>query len=301
MSAQVNILLSTYNGEQYLGELITSLVNQTYPYLKITIRDDGSTDNTISIVKSFAEKWSNIKLIRGQNLGVINSFFTLLQEAEYSGYYAFCDQDDVWLPDKMDRAINAINNYPTNKPVMYCSAYSLVDEKLKHIGKPPKATNKPAFANALVENIATGCTIVINQAAREILVDKLPQNALMHDWWIYLVISAVGEVIYDPSPSILYRQHASNVVGAKANAISKWVNRVRQYKTRDDERLILQQVSEFYELYKCEMDIKTLEMAESFLNDSFTNRFNNVFNSPFYRQSAIDNFIFKLLYLNKKI
>ncbi len=301
MSAEVNVLLSTYNGEKYLGELLDSLANQSYSQLKITIRDDGSSDNTISIIKSFTMNWNNIEFIRGDNLGVINSFFTLLKEAEHSGYYAFCDQDDVWFPDKTERAVDAINRYPVSKPVMYCSAYSLVDENLKPIGKPSKTTKKPGFGNALVENIATGCTVVINNAARDVLITKLSQNALMHDWWVYLVISAVGEVIYDPSPSILYRQHASNVIGAKANVINKWANRVRQYKTRDGERLISRQVSEFYELYKCEMDNKILEMTEKFLNDRFINRVSNVFNSPFYRQSVIDTLIFKILYFRKRI
>lgn len=301
MSVQANILLSTYNGEKYLGELLDSLANQSYSQLKITIRDDGSSDNTISIIKNFTINRNNIKFSKGDNLGVINSFFTLLKEAEHSGYYAFCDQDDVWFPDKIERAVDAINRYPVSKPVMYCSAYSLVDENLKPIGEPSKITKKPGFGNALVENIATGCTVVINQAARDILVTKLPQNALMHDWWVYLVISAFGEIIYDSNPSILYRQHASNVVGAKANVISKWVNRVRQYRNRNGERLISRQISEYYDLYSLEMDNKMLEITEMFLDNRFINRAKIFFNSPFYRQSVIDNLIFKILYLQKKI
>ncbi|MGI6428469.1 MAG: glycosyltransferase family 2 protein [Syntrophomonadaceae bacterium] len=273
MSKVVNILLSTYNGEKYLGELLHSLVNQSYPFIKITIRDDGSSDDTISIVENFVERHNHIQLIKGQNLQVIRSFFTLLQEADYSGYYAFCDQDDVWRSDKIERAVDAINRYPVSKPVMYCSDYSLVDENLNPIGKPWKVKKKPVFGNALVENIATGCTIVINQAARAVLINKLPtKNVLMHDWWIYIVISALGKVIYDTTPSILYRQHSSNVVGANAHIISELVHRVRKYRNRDDFKLISKQVSEFHELYKSEMDSKTLEVTEKFLNDRFFNR-----------------------------
>lgn len=301
MPVNVNILLSTYNGEKYLPELLDSLVNQTYPHLKITIRDDGSTDNTIAIVEEFARARSGVTLIKGQNIGITRSFFTLLNEAEPCGYYAFCDQDDVWLPDKLERAVNAIDKYPASTRVMYCSAYKLVDEKLKPIGKSCVKDIKPGFGNALVENNATGCTIVLNRAAREKLVNKLPRKALMHDWWMYIAISAFGEVIYDPTPSILYRQHTSNVLGVKANPFSRWVNRIRQYRNRNGERLIRRQVCEFYELYKEEMDEKTLEMTEQFLDDSFINRIKNIFNNTFYRQAAIDNLIFKVLYLANKI
>jgi len=186
--------------------------------------------------------------------------------------------------------------------IMYCSDYSLVDENLNPIGKPWKVKKKPVFGNALVENIATGCTIVINQAARAVLINKLPtKNVLMHDWWIYIVISALGKVIYDTTPSILYRQHSSNVVGANAHIISELVHRVRKYRNRDDFKLISKQVSEFHELYKSEMDSKTLEVTEKFLNDRFFNRVKNILRGTFYRQSIIDNLIFKILYFQNKI
>jgi len=301
VSTDVNILLSTYNGEKYLPELLDSIANQTYPHLKITIRDDGSSDNTISIVEEFARLRSDVTLIRGANIGITRSFFTLLSEAEPCGYYAFCDQDDVWLPDKVERAVKALNNHPTDIPVMYCSAYELVDEELRPIGKSIRKKMRPGFGNALVENNATGCTIVLNNAARDKLIKKLPQKALMHDWWMYMVISAFGTVTYDPVPSILYRQHASNVLGVKTNPLGRWIRRIRQYKDRDGERLIRRQVCEFYELYKDEMDEKTLEMTKRFLDDSFINRVRNLFSSTFYRQTAIDNLIFKVLYLVNRI
>ena len=297
----INVLLSTYNGEKYLPELLESLANQTYSPVKITIRDDGSRDNTIKTIETFAAGRNNLSFYKGENLGVVNSFFMLLKNADASGYYSFCDQDDVWLPDKLERAVDAINKHSKSKPVIYCSAYNLVDEKLNYIGKPLTTIKKPSFGNALVENLATGCTVVINNSARDILINKLPQNALMHDWWMYLVISAFGQVIYDPNPSILYRQHASNVVGAQANMMTKWMNRVKQYKKRNGERLIFQQVLEFYNLYKNQMDKKTLDITEKFLNDTLINRITNCFFSPFYRQSAIDNMIYKILYLQKKI
>ena len=301
MSSEVNILLSTYNGEKYLHELLNSLDKQSYPFFKITIRDDGSSDNTINIIENYAKNRNNLKLIKGKNLGVIKSFFTLVQEADNSDYYAFCDQDDVWLPNKIERAINAISLYPKNRPVMYCSAYNLVDENLNSIGKTSNKAKRPSLENALVENIATGCTIVINKAAHNILINKLPQNALMHDWWMYLVVVVFGDVIYDPVPSILYRQHGSNAIGVKVNIIAKWMNRIKQYRSRRGERFISQQVSEFYELYKDELDIHNSELITRFLQNGFFYRIYNILNGTIYRHSIIDNFIFKILYLNKRL
>lgn len=297
----VNILLSTYNGEKYLAPLLKSLVSQTYRHLKFTIRDDGSSDSTLDILEKFAQEHEAVKLIKGKNIGVLQSYFMLLQEAEPSGYYAFCDQDDVWLEDKVERAIDAIRRYPEQEPVLYCSGYALVDENLSRIGKQHASKIRPGFSNALVENIATGCTIVLNRAAREVLIRKIPQKALMHDWWSYLVISALGTVIYDPVPSVLYRQHSSNAVGVRSGFARMWLHRLSQYRQRKGARLVYQQVAEFYDLYGQDLDEEARKITEQFLSDRFWDRLKAVLAGVLYRQSFIDNLIFKVLYLSGKI
>lgn len=303
MSEQVNILLSTYNGEKYLSELLTSLVNQSYPYLKITIRDDGSSDNTINIIEKFTEGRNNIRFIRGQNLGVIKSFFTLLKEAEYSGYYAFCDQDDVWDTCKISYAIDFLKTVSRDVPALYCSSYVLVDEKLNVLSYPKSRRVNLSFKNALIENRITGCTAVINNAARNLIIKELPNSALMHDWWIYLVISAFGEIFFDNIPGILYRQHSSNVVGVQHDLFGKWKSRFDRFKTNKNQRLISKQAEDFRRIFGLSLSPENKKILDCFINyqNSFLNRIIYSLNGKTFRQSTIDNIIFKFLYIMKQV
>ena len=132
-------------------------------------------------------------------------------------YAAFCDQDDVWLPDKLSRAIEKLNKVEPGRPALYCSRTTICDRDLKPIGVSPLFGQAPSFANALVQNIGGGNTMVVNRAALDILQDTVrhASGIVAHDWWAYQVISgANGKIFYDPEPSALYRQHGQNLVGA---------------------------------------------------------------------------------------
>ena len=156
----IQILMSTYNGENYLREQLDSLLNQTYENIKILIRDDGSKDGTIQILKEYSEKYPNkIECIFDENIGVIKSFFELMKKSdEKCNYFAFCDQDDFWLKEKVEKAIEQIKE---EIPFLYCSNTILVDENLK-ILKINNEKKEIDLNNILVENCATGCTVVIN-------------------------------------------------------------------------------------------------------------------------------------------
>ena len=117
MDKKVAVLISTYNGKKYLKEQLDSILNQTYPNIEIVIRDDGSTDSTLELVKEYQEKHSNIRLKEGTNIGFIKSFFKLLEMAD-ADYYAYCDQDDIWLENKIELAVNALNQADNTKPNM---------------------------------------------------------------------------------------------------------------------------------------------------------------------------------------
>lgn len=146
----------------------------------------------------------------GSNLGPAQSFFRLLAEAdETADIVMFADQDDFWLPDRVARASDMLAAAgPSDMPLLYCSRVSVTDERLRIVGAIPPEDTRPSFGNALIENIAMGCTIAMNQAARRLLLSRpLPGDALMHDWWCYLVVSAFGRVVFDPQPTILYRRH----------------------------------------------------------------------------------------------
>ena len=302
-SKKVQILLSTYNGEKYLEELIVSLLDQEYSNYSILIRDDGSTDRTLEILKKY-EKNDNISIIFGENLGVINSFFDLIKKADTEAeFIAFCDQDDIWERNKVSRAINMLSEFQNDVPLMYCSRLKIVDENLRFLGYSSIPKKGAKFQNSLVENIATGCTVVINKRTREQLSKTFPQNIIMHDWWIYQVVSGIGRVIYDNQSQILYRQHSNNVVGANTNFISKWKTRFIRFLKNKNKNKIRDQAEELLRIFGDDLSIDKYQLLESFINRPlrFIQRLSYAFHTKFFRQKKIDDLIFRMLIAMNRI
>lgn len=212
---KVQILMSTYNGMKYLPEQLKSIEKQDYSNITLLIRDDGSTDGTIEYLREYQENHINVNVLQGNNIGVCKSFFELINKADKKAdFYALSDQDDYWLPDKVSSALLQIEN-ETHTPLLYCCNKTITDELLNPILLKVKYEMNliPSFENALVENICTGCTCIFNKALNTIISQNIPEYVIMHDWWIYLLASAFGKVIYDKNPHILYRQHDNNVHG----------------------------------------------------------------------------------------
>ncbi|MDD3895151.1 MAG: glycosyltransferase family 2 protein [Syntrophomonadaceae bacterium] len=301
---KVQVILSTYNGEKYLRELLNSLLAQVYPNTNILIRDDGSKDGTTDILHVYKDL-PNIEIIFGENIGAINSFFELLKMvAEDTDYIAFCDQDDVWMKDKVSRAVFDLEKkVPCQIPGMCFSRYAIVDENLQVLGYSEIPKRGPSFENALVQNIATGCTVMINKQARLRIIEELPREVRMHDWWIYQVVSALGIVIYDPVPSILYRQHSSNIVGAKASSWGKWMNRLKRFAKRGRLPLVTEQAREFMRLYGDQLAGDKKEILEDFVlgRDRFLKRVGYaVLRCRVHRQTFLENMVLRvLLVLNR--
>lgn len=250
MAKKVVVLMSTYNGEAFLSEQIGSILAQTVPPTLI-VRDDGSDDGTCALLEDYARSgW--LQFFRGQSrLGVQASFLHLLcRHTAGADYVAFADQDDVWSPLKLERALRALARLPASRPALYCSRATVTDESLVPIGMTPMWPKAPAFGNALVENIVSGCTCVLNAAAAEVLRSgPAPRHARYHDWWCYLVISGFGEVIYDRAPTLLYRQHRSNAVGIARSAVRRGLRRLRRQFHEDPLAIMLRQASDFARCY----------------------------------------------------
>lgn len=233
MNTKVLILLSTYNGEKYLSEMINSILDQEGIEPIILVRDDGSTDRTVEILKNFTLKFRNIDYIEGENLGVIKSFFHLMNEAivryQDMDYFAFCDQDDIWHKDKLKVAIKILASYKEDKPSLYISSFQMVDENL-HFITTDKLHPNLSLEGAFASNCATGCTMVFNKTLLEKTLISDCDDILMHDYWMYLVcLLSNGYVYYDETPHIYYRQHANNVIGGKGdNFLSKWLTRINK-------------------------------------------------------------------------
>jgi glycosyltransferase involved in cell wall biosynthesis len=264
---QVNVLLSTFNGARYLREQLRSIAAQTLPAARITIRDDGSTDESDVLVREWAEGFPNVRRMNGARLGATNSFFTLLENCgDECEYFAFADQDDVWLPGKLERAVASLGRLDAEKPAMYCSRAEYVDGCLRHLGysRIPKSVD---FTNALVENIAIGCTVVLNRSARNLLLTGIPQKTLMHDWWCYLVVSAFGKVVFDEHADIKYRQHAGNVVGGTSSRTELIKQGITRFVTRKsvNARLLSEQALEFRRCFGDSLPPPKRRILEHFL------------------------------------
>lgn len=213
---KVAILLCTYNGAKYLAEQLDSFEAQTHKHWQVWASDDGSTDETCSLLQQYQQKWGGDRLImlKGPQAGSTANFMSLAYNREISAaYYAFSDQDDIWENDKLERAVEWLKALPLAMPALYCSRTRLVDEHNKEIGFSQLLKRPPSFNNALMQNIAGGNTMVFNNAVRSVLGPTAPE-VVIHDWWLYLAVTAcAGEVRYDPYPSLRYRQHQDNVIG----------------------------------------------------------------------------------------
>lgn len=298
---KVQVLLSTYNGERFVEDLVKSIIAQNGVDVNLLIRDDGSTDKTPEILDVLARLYPEIILIKATNSGVVGSFFELLNTAEKADYYAFADQDDIWKPDKLISAVRMLESIKSDDPTMYYSRLEFVNEELRHVG----FSTKPVFSgfrNALVQNQATGCTVVLNDIARAKIIEKLPKWALMHDWWCYLVTSAFGIVIYDETSHILYRKHGQNVTPATPFFAFELLARVRRYL--GDDRItekVTDQVMEFKRLHYDDLTPENKSLTDEFItvrSANFIYRLKYIlFEQRVKRNTRLDNFILKILIL----
>jgi len=210
----VTILLCTYNGATFLPQQLASLRSQTRRGWRLVVSDDGSRDGSRELCARLIGE-SQLEVRDGPKQGACRNFMSLITDPRIGGdYFAYCDQDDVWHPDKLERAINALAAVARLKPAMYCSRTRIIAADGSHLGHSQLHPRAPDFRNALVENIASGNTIVLNKPARDLLIAAGALDVVLHDWWTYLLVSgAGGTVCYDPAPTLDYRQHANNVVG----------------------------------------------------------------------------------------
>lgn len=247
--SKILVLMSTYNGEQYLEKQIDSVFSQKNVELKLCIRDDGSTDMTIPIIEAFIINNPNVNFYTGENLKPAKSFMWLVHncDIEESEYFAFCDQDDVWIDNKLEVAINRLK-VVDDKPALYYCATKNVDKNLKKIDI---LFTNPKHTSSLMDSIATGslipgCTMVFNRKLMILLRKHKPEHLTMHDTWTHLVCLSCGGIVFaDNNPHILYRQHEGNFLGSKQKSIIERFNRLLNLKTSYSE-MICEIFSNYY-------------------------------------------------------
>lgn len=255
----VAILMATYNGSPHMREQLSSILAQSHKNWSLWIGDDGSTDETYDILDEFIRlhPGADVTFVHQAGLGTTRNFLDLLRRADLpDGFFAFCDQDDKWLPDKLERGLHALRD-AGDAPALYGSRTIITDEHLRQTGMSPLFTRATGFANAIVQNIAGGNTMLMTTAARRLMcLAPAHIDPVTHDWWAYQIVSAAGgTVVYDPAPTLLYRQHRKNLIGSNMGlgaqlrrfraAVLK--NQFSEWNTRNIaalaacERLILQQ------------------------------------------------------------
>lgn len=218
---KIAILLATYNGEKYLPELLQSVADQSYREFCCYIHDDGSNDGTIKIIKKFCKRYPKLfVLVKGEATGGAKANFIYLLRNIEAEYYMFCDQDDVWLSDKINHTYALMKKQNKDVPTVVYSDLQIVDSNLNLLDSSYyHYTGKDPLKNSLIEllkcNVTVGCTMMINRILREkaLQISDI-DNIFMHDWWISLIASATGKLVYLNQQTILYRQHGDNSVGA---------------------------------------------------------------------------------------
>lgn len=225
----VHILLAAFEGARFIQDQLDSIARQSHPHWTLTISDDGSTDRTMAICEAFAQAHPEhrIRLLRGPGRHSTANFFHLMESVEVGDpgdLLAFCDQDDVWLEHKLSRGIAALAALPVKpgQPALYGARTQLVDEHLHPIGMSRLPVRPLGFGNALLQNVASGNTMLFNTALLRILRRIRPEHAVLHDWTAYQAVTGCGGLMhFDPEPCLLYRQHGGNLIGSQGRSWDK--------------------------------------------------------------------------------
>lgn len=282
MTTTVDILLATFNGAQFLPEQLASIEAQTYRDWRLIVRDDGSSDGSLNIIGAFARRHGGrVRLLRDGRgrLGACGSFAALL-EASDAPYFMFCDQDDVWLPEKIAGLLRMLQQAEERRgaaiPILVHSDLSVVDDKLRVIHQSfwryarllvPSAQRPPA--RLILRNYVTGCALIGNAALRRSAL-PISSEACMHDWWVALVAAALGEILDYKDPTTLYRQHHSNELGAQRRHLFGILRQFFQAPDREIQRVRVhikqaqQQASDLLKLYNKKIDEKIFAILSEF-------------------------------------
>ena len=292
---KVAVLMCTMQGQRFLAQQLNSIATQSHPNWEIWASDDGSDDHTHSILEYYQEHWGEDRLSihAGPAEGSTANFLWLTCRADIdTEFFAYADQDDIWESDKLERAMKWLQTVPRHIPALYGSRTQLVDERNQYMGYSPLFTRSPSFENALVQNVAGGNTMVFNRAARDLLRRAGDQvQVVAHDWWAYMVITGCGgRVHYDAYPTVRYRQHDDNQVGANISWGARLVRlrlllKGRFRKWTDENIRALQSIRPLL----ADESRAVLDEFERSRNGQLLRRLAGIWNSGVYRQTLLGN------------
>ncbi|BBK80450.1 glycosyltransferase family 2 protein [Streptococcus mutans] len=304
---KVNILMSTYNGQEFIAQQIQSIQKQTFENWNLLIRDDGSSDETPKIIADFAKSDARIRFINAdkrENFGVIKNFYTLLKY-EKADYYFFSDQDDVWQPQKLKLTLASVEKENNQIPLMVYTDLTVVDRDLQVLHDSMIKTQShhanTSLLEELTENTVTGGTMMVNHCLAK-QWKQCYDDLIMHDWYLALLAASLGKLIYLDETTELYRQHESNVLGART-----WSKRLKNWLR--PHRLVKkywwlvtssqQQASHLLELDLPAANKAIIQAYVTLLDQSFLNRIKWLKQYGFAKNRAFHTFVFKTLIITK--
>lgn len=299
---KIIVLMSTYNGEKYLKEQVDSILNQQDVEVTLIIRDDGSIDKTVSILESYANIFPNIEIIKGENIGCKGSFYACAKYA-YEKYpdiqfFAFSDQDDVWLPNKLLYAIEKIIINTNSLPSLYFCKPKVVNSKLENLNDKWSGNHLLTFGEACLSQPCAGCCLVYNRRTLELFLKGDPSVMSMHDSWLYKsVLACGGFVVEDPTPHILYRQHGNNVIGTQ-NFFQRWKRRYQNFVKKSCYRSnqIKCIINTYSDLMPTDLKIKAIKIS-NYKESGIKGRFEIIRDNEFRTKSPLHNFLFSIAVL----
>lgn len=289
MSPLVSIALASYNGEEYIEQQIESIRAQTIKEIEVVVSDDVSTDRTLEILKNYHENGVVRLLDNRQKLGVIKNFENALRHCT-GQYVAFSDQDDVWLPQKVEKSLALLQNIETkfglHTPILVYTDAKVVDEQLNtisdsYLGFKRLDPTNVELRHLIVENVPTGCTMLMNRALAN-LVSTIPAEVTMHDVFVALTASCFGKMVYLNEPTLLYRQHQNNVLGlADKSVLDSFISTLKVLFDEKNKTAFLMkeklQARAFLESFRNKLTGKNLRLLEGFVSLGSNNKMQRVF------------------------
>ena len=299
----IAVLVSTYNGEKNLAKQLDSILAQECDYgVDIYIRDDESDDNTVAIIKQYQKQHKNIFLSQAKNIGCNASFFELLKNTHGYDYYAFSDQDDVWMKDKLQSAINMLEKMQSNNPLLYGSCSTLFNDDLEKLGTTQQKLKDITFYNTIIQNFLPGHSQVMNNELRQAILAKNIDTSQIYyyDSWITNVAMIKGKILFDNNPHTYYRQHDKNELGYGGSRFNWYKERIRRIRDNQSKKYS-KQIDYFVEIYHDDLDPEFIDEIKKFQcsKASLTKRIKYISKSKLYRQRNIETKLFKLMYLLK--
>ena len=298
----ITVVMSTFNGSKCVVRQLNSIFNQKDVFVTCLVRDDGSTDSTLDILNSYVPSKGKLIITKGENVGWEHSFMLALKESPDNDYYAFADQDDVWFADKLINGIKKIDEFTENDvAIMYhCNKIS-VTEDMKPLFHQVKRTAIPLNRqNAMVQEYAQGCSIIMNKKAKQLVTSYLPQNRIAHDFWCGLICYLFGNVIYDNIPQFYHISYGNNASG-EGHLIGSWLSRFKSFFSGNTVYYMpYSDLEEGFKRRLTDSDLEFLYRVKTY-KKSLKNKLSLLFSINFVRDSFMGTCSLKLAILLNKL